>query len=78
MAAFVPCGGNKEAATALFVGARLDPRQAPPHPHTPGAGARLTPHAACYSEVCVDSKCVQKCGTGKCVSLSAPRLMQPP
>jgi hypothetical protein len=38
MAAFVPCGGAKVAAMPL-VCARLVPRQAPPHPHTPGAGA---------------------------------------
>lgn len=40
VAAFVPCGGNKEAATAPIVRARLVPRLAPPHPHTPSAGAR--------------------------------------
>jgi hypothetical protein len=38
MAAIVPCGGTAVAAMPFFR-ARLVPRQAPPHPHTPGAGA---------------------------------------
>lgn len=38
VAAFFPCGGTMVAAMPL-VRARLVPRQAPPHPHTPGAGA---------------------------------------
>lgn len=53
LAAFLICGGKKEAAKALYLFSAPLGLAAPPHPHTPPARADCAPSAVVLSDVAV-------------------------